>query len=232
MDPKKRDPLLAAVCHDLRAPLAAVTMGANFVLQTTERDAANARSVKILEAMLRSCTQMERLIRNFGDLSAIDADAVELRRGAHDVGAMLERAADDAKERAAAKSVKVEVTKPAAPIALACDHDRLVRALGHLLDNAIEATPGGSSVALSAVTRGDSFAFTVVDRGEGPSEDVRAHLFDRPWLTQRAGRVGAAFGLAIARGFARAHGGDLSLSSAPGEPTTFTLEIAAASDAQ
>lgn len=232
MDPKKRDPLLAAVCHDLRAPLAAVTMGANFVLQTTERDAANARSVKILEAMLRSCTQMERLIRNFGDLSAIEADTVELRRGAHDVGAMLERAADDAKERGAAKSVKVEVTKPAAPIALACDHDRLVRALGHLLDNAIEAAPRESSVALSAVARGDSLAFTVVDRGEGPSEDVREHLFDRSWLTQRAGRVGAAFGLAIARGFARAHGGDLALTSAPGEATTFTLEIATASEAQ
>ena len=49
-----RDPLLAAICHDLRAPLAAVTMGANFVLQTTPRDDASARSVKILEAMLRS----------------------------------------------------------------------------------------------------------------------------------------------------------------------------------
>ncbi len=71
-----RDPLLAAICHDLRAPLAAVTMGANFVLQTTQRDEQNARSVKILEAMLRSCTQMERLIRNFADLSEIDGNAV------------------------------------------------------------------------------------------------------------------------------------------------------------
>jgi len=232
MEPKKRDPLLAAVCHDLRAPLAAVTMGANFVLQTTEREPANARSVKILEAMLRSCTQMERLIRNFGDLSAIEADAVELRRGAHDVGAILERAANDVKERAATKSVTVQITKPGVPLTIACDHDRLVRALGHLLDNAIEATPERSTVALAAEPRGDGLAFTVVDRGEGPAEDVRAHLFDRPWLTQRAGRVGAAFGLAIARGFARAHGGDLALTSAPGAPTTFTLEIASASEAQ
>lgn len=227
MDTKKRDPLLAAVCHDLRAPLAAVTMGANFVLQTTERVDGNARSVKILEAMLRSCGQMERLIRNFGDLSAIEADAVELRRVDHEVGAMLEVVAEGAMERAAAKRLEVEVAKPGAPLTISCDHDRLVRALGHLLDNAIAAAPEGSKVTLSAERRGDKVAFTVVDRGAGPDGEAREHLFDRAWLTKKAGRVGTAFGLAIARGFARAHGGELALTSKPGEPTTFTLEVAA-----
>src|SRR3954470_7926339 len=89
---KERDPLLAAICHDLRAPLAAVTMGANFVLQTTQRDNEHTRSVKILEAMLRSCTQMERLIRNFADLSEIEGNAVSLRLGLHDAGEMVELA--------------------------------------------------------------------------------------------------------------------------------------------
>lgn len=228
MDPKKRDPLLAAVCHDLRAPLAAVTMGANFVLQTTERGDANARSVKILEAMLRSCGQMERLIRNFGDLSAIEADAVELRTAQHDVGAMLEVVAEAAKEAAAAKHVSVEVTKPTAPVTITCDHDRLTRALGHLVQNAIAAAPEKGRVTLAADQHGDRVAFTVVDGGEGIAGDVREHLFDRQWLTKKAGRVGSAFGLAIARGFARAHGGDLALTSKAGEPTTFVLEVAVA----
>lgn len=228
MDPKKRDPLLAAVCHDLRAPLAAVTMGANFVLQTTQRDEAHARSVKILEAMLRSCGQMERLIRNFGDLSAVEADAVELRTAEHDAGALLEVVAEASKERAAAKSVRVEVVKPTEPVTVSFDHDRLARAIGHLVDNAIAAAPEGSTVSVSTARRDGALAFTVTDRGPGPDEDVRAHLFDRAFLTKKAGRAGAAFGLAIARGFARAHGGDLALTSKAGEPTTFTLTIAAA----
>src|SRR5262245_56907475 len=58
---KGRDPLLAGICHDLRAPLAAVTMGANFVLQTTPDDTTNARSRRVLSAILRSCKQMARL---------------------------------------------------------------------------------------------------------------------------------------------------------------------------
>src|SRR3954454_18421960 len=106
---RARDPLLAAICHDLRAPLAAVTMGANFVLQTTQREEENARSVKILEAMLRSCTQMERLIRNFADLSEIEGDAVTLRLGLHDAGEMVELAAEAIGEAARARSVTVEV---------------------------------------------------------------------------------------------------------------------------
>jgi len=116
--PRGRDPLLAAICHDLRAPLAAVTMGANFVLQTTQRDDENARSVKILEAMLRSCTQMERLIRNFADLSEIEGDAVELRLGLHNATEMLELAAEGIAEAARARSVTVEVVKPETPISM------------------------------------------------------------------------------------------------------------------
>src|SRR5262249_35110372 len=74
-----RDPLLAAICHDLRAPLAAVTMGANFVLQTVpEEDPASGRSRRVLQAILRSCKQMERIVRDFGDLSEIEGHALAL----------------------------------------------------------------------------------------------------------------------------------------------------------
>ena len=86
-------------------------MGANFVLQTTQRDEAHARSVKILEAMLRSCTQMERLIRNFADLSEIESDTVTLRLGIHDAGEMAELAANAMAEAAHARSVTVDVHK-------------------------------------------------------------------------------------------------------------------------
>jgi signal transduction histidine kinase len=181
--------------------------------------------VKILEAMLRSCGQMDRLIRNFADLSSVEADAVELRFAEHDAGAMLEVVAESVKERAAASSVRVEIEKPAGRLTLSCDHDRLVRALGHLVDNAIAAAPEGSTVSLAATRRGGDLAFLVIDRGTGPTDEVREHLFDRAFLTKKAGRAGAAFGLAIARGFARAHQGDVALTSKTGEPTTFALTV-------
>jgi signal transduction histidine kinase len=220
-----RDPLLAAICHDLRAPLAAVTMGANFVLQTTPRDGANGRSVKILEAMLRSCTQMERLIRNFADLSEIESNAVSLRLGLHDAGEMIELAAEAAGEAARARSVTIEVIKPETPLSLECDRERLLRAIGHVVENAVKQAPEGSTVTLSVAMRHASLAFAVVDRGPGLSPQVRRNLFDRQWHAKQANRVGAGFGLAIARGFAVAHGGRILVDSRPAEATTFTLLV-------
>ncbi len=218
-----RAPLLAAICHDLRAPLAALTMGANFVLQTTQRDDASARSVRILEAMLRSCTQMERLIRNFADLSEIEADSVSLRLGLHDAREMLELAAESAGEAAGARFVTVEVVKPATPIAMRCDRERLLRAVGHVVENAVKLAPAGSTVTLAVTMRDASVAFSITDRGPGLTAQVRRNLFDRHWHAKRANRVGAGFGLAITRGFLAAHGGRLLVESRPNEATTFTL---------
>ncbi len=218
-----RDPLLSAICHDLRAPLAAVTMGANFVLQTTARDDANARSVKILEAVLRSCSQMERLIRNFADLSEIEADSVSLRLGHHEAGEMLEIAAGALAEIASGRSVAIEVLKPDAHVTLTCDRDRLLRAIGHVVENAVKLAPPGSTVSLSVGLRGDDVCFAVTDRGPGLTPQLRRNLYDRHWHAKRANRVGAGFGLAITRGFLVAHGGRLNVESRPDIETTFTL---------
>lgn len=222
---RQRDPLLSAICHDLRAPLAAVTMGTNYVLQTTLRNDEGDRSVRILQAMLRSCSQMERLIRNFADLSEIEADAVTLRLGEHDAVEMLELAADAFRDDAHARDVTVTVQKPKRPIRLRCDRDRLMRSIEHVVENAVRFAPGGSAVTLSVDLRGESVAFSVVDHGPGLSPEVRENLYDRLWHAKRASRASAGFGLAIARGMLAAHGGSIDVESRPNESTTFTLSL-------
>ena len=224
--PRKRgrDPLLAAICHDLRAPLAAVTMGANFVLQTTPNDEQNARSRRILEAMLRSCAQMERLVRNFADLSEIEGDAVNLRLGLHDVGEMLDIAAEAARDTAKLRAVEIVVNKPEHRVAMSCDRDRVLRAVGHLVENAVKAAPEGTTVTLALTERGKDVELSVTDRGAGLAPQVRRNLFDREWHAKRANRVGAGFGLAIARGFAVSHGGRLHVESRA-NTTSFTLVL-------
>jgi signal transduction histidine kinase len=198
-------------------------MGANFVLQTTQRDNASARSVKILEAMLRSCSQMERLIRNFADLSEIEGNSVSLRMGLHDAAEMLELVAEASSEAARARSVSIALMKPEQPITMRCDRDRVLRAIGHVVENAVKHAPEGSTVTLSVALRDDSVCFSVVDRGPGLSPQVRKNLYDRHWHAKRANRVGAGFGLAIARGFFAAHQVKMLVESRPNEVTTFTL---------
>jgi signal transduction histidine kinase len=208
---------LAGVCHDLRAPLAAVTMGANFVLQTTPESDANARSRRVLQAMLRSCKQMERLIRDFGDLSEIEGDAVELRLGTHDAGQMLELAADTARPNALSRNVEITTKVPEQPILFRADRDRLLRAFAHVIDNAVRFSPDGGTVSLALAEDAEGkLRFEVTDSGPGISEETLAHLCDRAWLAKRPDRSGAGLGLAIVRGFVRAHGGRIDIDTKPG----------------
>ncbi|MCL2723262.1 MAG: HAMP domain-containing histidine kinase [Polyangiaceae bacterium] len=220
------DPLLLAICHDLRAPLAAVTMGANFVLQTTPNDQANARTLRILEAMLRSCAQMERLVRNFADFSEIDGGSVSLRMGTHDAGDMIELTADAARESAQVKDVALDVHKPSVSMTVRCDRERVLRALGHIVENAVRFAPEGSAIELTvAPAQGGAVDFAVKDHGPGLAPDMQKNLFDRGWHAARAKRAGAGFGLAIARGFANAHGGNLSVTSRANKETVFTFSL-------
>lgn len=221
---RAKDPLLAAICHDLRAPLAAVTMGANFVLQTTPEDEASGRSRRVLQAILRSCKQMERLVRDFGDLSEIESDALELRMGIHDSGQMLEMAAEAARQNALARNIEIGVRRAEPPPLLRCDRERMLRAIAHVLDNAVRFSPDGGSVSLTEEVRDGDVRISVSDQGPGLSEETLANLYDRTWHAKRAERVGAGLGLAIVKGFLRAHGGRIEIATTPGA-TTFTLVL-------
>lgn len=218
---KTPDALLAAICHDLRAPLAAVTMGVNFLMQTTRDDDANSRQRRILEAMLRSCGQMERLVRNFADLSEIESGAVVLRIGPHDAGEMLELTAGAAFERARAKGVSLAIEKPETSLTIRCDRERILRALGQLVDNAIKFAPNEDVLELGVELVDGHASFHVTDHGPGISDEVRASL--DPRRANDATRIGKGFGLAIVRGFAGAHEGRLEVASTPNEATTFSI---------
>lgn len=220
-----RDPLLAAICHDLRAPIAAVMMGATFVLQTTPEGEAGERSRRVLEAMLRSCRQMERLVRDFGDLSEIEGGAVELRLGVHDAAEVLEIAAEAARPGALARNVRIDVSRPEQAVLVRCDRDRVLRALAHVLDNASRFAPDGSTVIARVGEEGDRAVFAVSDAGPGLSEETMAHLYERTWHARRTSRAGAGLGLAIVRGLVLAHGGRVDVESEPGAGATFSLVI-------
>lgn len=222
--PTRHEPLLSSVCHDLRAPLAAVQMGTSFVLQSTPDSADNERTRKILAAVLRSCTQMDRLLRNFSDLSHLEAKDVALELSPFDARTVAELAVTSMRDVAAARRVTLEIEMPDDPVSLRGDRERLVRALGHLVENAIKYGPEGGAVDVVVEAEASAVRYRVVDRGRGLPEDVRAHLFDRVWHSTRAGRSGTGLGLAIAKGFVELHGGRLYAEDAPEGPTTFVLE--------
>jgi signal transduction histidine kinase len=108
---------------------------------------------------------------------------------------------------------------------------RLEQMLTNLVDNAIKFNRLGGSVTVSLEKRPEKDRITVSDTGEGIQAAHLPRIFERFYRVDR-GRTrevgGTGLGLAIVKHLARLHGGEISISSALGQGTAFTIELPAA----
>jgi signal transduction histidine kinase len=109
---------------------------------------------------------------------------------------------------------------------IVADRQRLTQALVQLADNADRYSADGEPVELgSEVSRNGTVRFWVRDRGPGISLDDQRHIFQRFYRGGARRTEGAGLGLAIVRAIAEAHGGSVSVQSAPGAGATFTIRV-------
>jgi signal transduction histidine kinase len=105
------------------------------------------------------------------------------------------------------------------------DEDRLRYALDALIENALRATESGGDVALGARADGDRVAIEVRDTGPGVPAEEQERIFDRFYRVDiESVRRGSGLGLPVVRAIAHAHGGAVTLESAPGR-TVFALHL-------
>jgi len=129
----------------------------------------------------------------------------------------------------------VTLTLPAdAAVPVHIDVDRITQVVTNLLGNALLATPSGGTVTVTAEAAGDQAVATVTDTGVGLRAQDRERIFERFYRAPNPPRrsSGSGVGLTIARGLARAHGGDLCAeSTGPGGGATFVLTLPGARSA-
>ncbi|MGI5127706.1 ATP-binding protein [Pseudonocardia sp. CA-107938] len=206
---------VADAAHELRTPLA----GVHAVVETVMDPGLPAEQRERLHLLLlRESRRAARLVDDLLALARIDA-GIELQRAPVD---LLELAQGEA-ERARLLDPDRPVTVEGTASVVDGDPARLAQVLGNLLDNARRHTPPGSPVAIHV---GDG-RVRVTDHGPGVPEADRERIFDRlVRLDEARTDGGAGLGLAIARGIARAHGGDLRCAAAAGsEGAEFVLTL-------
>jgi two-component system, sporulation sensor kinase C len=121
---------------------------------------------------------------------------------------------------------KLEVSAAAASEEIVVCESAIRRILINLIQNALEASPVGGSVSVTAETSGDRLRIAVKDQGPGIGAELQTQVFE-PFFSTKAGPTtsGLGLGLSISRGLAISLGGGLSLESAPGRGATFTLTV-------
>lgn len=217
--------LMADVSHELRTPLARIRVA----LELAVEDPGAAKDV--LVDVGNDLDEIDRLIEDILTTARLDAADAVVKREPISVGELVDRAAARFSARHPGRTLEKNVDD--SERAIECDPVLLRRALDNLLDNAAKYSDTNAPVKLDVHPNGEAIAFEIVDRGVGMTPDELAHAGTPFWRadTSRARRTGGVgLGLALARRIARAHGGDVSLVSAPGRGTTARLQIPLAAE--
>ena len=193
--------------HQLRTPLTALRLR----LETLEEEVPAALS-RDAEAAVREALRLETIVEGLLALSRAEGPKTERRRV--EIARVIADRQDAWAPLAADRSVSLNV---GATDDLAWEIPGAVhQILDNLLANAIQASPPGSTIRVSAAAEGATVVIHVVDEGRGMTEGERLRAFDRFWRAPDREEGGSGLGLAIVRQLARASGGEAHIDAAPG----------------
>jgi two-component system sensor histidine kinase KdpD len=215
-----RTALLDAVSHDLRTPLASIKAASSSLL--SEQLTFGPEETRILiQTIDVEADRLNAMVENLLDMSRLRAGSLEVLDQSCEVGEIVETAVDSLGPR----GELVQVAIPEALPHIRTDPMLLERAVVGLIDNAL-VHAGGSVVRVEAGSVVGRVDIRIIDRGPGIPREDRERVF-RPF--QRVGdsenRVGVGLGLAVARGFVQAVGGDLDIEDTPGGGCTMVIRI-------
>ncbi|MCU1258534.1 MAG: integral rane sensor signal transduction histidine kinase [Bryobacterales bacterium] len=207
--------LSTSIVHDLRNPLAAIYGGAEMLV---EGDLPPAQVKRLAVNIYRSSRHIQELLLDLVNVTRGKIDSLETCR----LREVVNAAYDTLASAAASQEVRVAVNIPG-EIEVQMERARMERVFANLINNALEAMPGGGSLEIGACKESGSVLLRFEDTGPGVSEHIRASLF-QPFVTSGK-KNGLGLGLALARQTVMDHGGEIWADSEKSGGATFFLRL-------
>jgi signal transduction histidine kinase len=205
-----RDEFLSIAAHELRNPLACLSLHAQVALQRLSHNEQHdvTRTEHSLQSISQQATRLSRLIDRFLDVSRLEAEHLALQRRPTDLVILLEQVISSTRTWADRHSIALETP---ASLRAWIDPLRLEQVLANLLDNAIKHSPQGEPivVTLSQPLAG-TLELTVSDRGIGIPIEARDRIFQRYFQARPEDATqGLGLGLYVSRQIVELHGGEI-----------------------
>ncbi len=226
---RAKSAFLANMSHEVRTPLNAV-LGMTELALATE---LTGEQRDYLNSVLTCGRDLLGILNEVLDFAKIDTEAVEVDSVPFEPKEWIQAIVANHASTATQKGLRLDWSvAETVPPQLNGDPQRIRKVLNHLMDNAIKFTPAGGvavSVELDSGAGGEAFlAVTVSDTGIGIAPELQDGIFDAfaqgdASTTRRHGGIG--LGLAIACRLVKAMGGEMSLSSLPGQGSTFSFHV-------
>ncbi len=223
---QRREEYLAFVAHDLRTPLFAISLAGRVLEQSLPKRGYNEDSAQMLKSLRRSVQQLEGLVQKVleENTHSESDNGIHLQRRLFDLWPLVERLIDDTALVSESAGVQI-VNRVPDDLVVYADASLLQRILQNLVANALKYAPNGIiTIGAQNLVDDNSIACWVSDNGMGIPEDMQQKIFDKG-ETDAERDDGKGLGLAIVQTFTEAHGGTVTVESAPGVGSTFRFTL-------
>jgi signal transduction histidine kinase len=212
--------LASALAHEIRNPLNFINLSIDHVrskyppAEPRERE----RFDGLLGTIKEEAARLNRLVTdvlNFGRPASLNVRTVNLVRIADEVIALVRTKADE-------QGVEIETRVPAGPVEIEGDAEKLKSCFANIVINALQAMPDGGRLVVAVECDPQSCHLRFSDTGAGIPEEALDRVFEPYYSTKD---TGTGLGLAVTKKIVEEHGGRIRVESAPGEGTTFEVDL-------
>ena len=222
---KSRNQFVSNASHELKTPLSTMKILLENIIYQPEMD-LNIRT-EFLTDVNREIDRLNLIISDLLTLVSMDTKAMRLRletfKFADAVREVVQRLSMVAQQKQ--QEIKLNLSDGCE---MHADFAKLTQVVYNILDNAIKYTPPGGLIRVRLIRSGRNAILTIADNGSGIPKEDQPHIFDRFYRVDKArsrDTGGTGLGLSIVHQFVLMHGGNVSVESAEGSGSTFTVEL-------
>lgn len=230
----RRVRMLGDLAHEMRTPLTVIEGYAEGMV-----DGVFPASLETLSKVGHEVHRLRRLADDLSNLSRAEEGRLDLHLEKLDLTHLAVQAAERLRPQFEDAGVDLVTPEPGAVVAVRADAVRVAQVVTNLIGNSLRATPRGGRVRLDVRSEGRTASVSVSDTGVGLDQPDLERVFERFYRATTTSRPnagaagGSGLGLTIARGIARAHGGDVTAGSdGRGHGATFVLDLPTPAAAQ
>jgi len=217
---------LDSLAHDFRTPLTRIRGSAEVALNAHAGNPSSEPLIATLADIIDDCDSARIQLQNLMDIRELESGFFKLDKQLFDLKKTVSEVADLYAVLAEDKDIALLLDLPEGEVPVEGDHNRLAQVLANLIDNAVKYTPRNGQVRVSLAAEKDQVRVTVADTGIGIPEEEHALIWQRLFRSRNARHEkGLGLGLSLIKAVVDAHGGNVTLTSAPGQGSTFVLTL-------
>ncbi len=225
LEAMKRD-FVANVSHELKTPLTTIMGAAETIVDDPEMPEETRN--RFLSRIVANSRRLNALINDLLDLSRVQGEEIQRDDARHSLRDIVRDSVIRLEERARESEIKLVATLSEERLDVVGDDRDLRTVADNLILNALTYTPPGGRVTVRTRRDGDQAVFSVEDTGVGMAPEHLDRIFERFYRVDPARsrhQGGTGLGLSIVKNAVQAHGGEIDVSSRPGEGTVFWVRL-------